>query len=64
MPLLTRVPDGHPRAEEIEITAGWSIEIPVQATPPLVTSGEELRRYLNDAMHVQVAPNRQSQLGD
>ena len=52
------------RADEIEIGAGWSIEIPADATPPLVTAGEELQRYLGEAMGVRVEVRRTAQTGD
>ena len=64
LPPRLRDPDARPRAEEIEIGAGWSIEIPADASPGLVTASEELQRYLNGAMHVQVAVNRPAQLAD
>ena len=64
LPSLPRDPGRRPRADEIEIGVGWSIEIPADATPPLVTACEELQRYLKDAMRVQVAVQRPPQLGD
>jgi hypothetical protein len=59
-----RDPDLRPRADELEIGEGWSIEIPADASPALVTAGEELQRYLKDAMRVQVAVTRPAQPGD
>jgi hypothetical protein len=59
-----RDPGLRPRADEIEIGEGWSIEIPAGASPALVTAGEELQRYLKDAMQVQVALTRPAQPGD
>ena len=47
------IPTPVPAGDEIEIDAGWSIEIPADAPLPLVTAGENLQRYLNDAMDVQ-----------
>jgi hypothetical protein len=64
LPPRPRDPGAHPLADEIEIGTGWSIEIPADAVPPLVTASEELQRYLKDAMHVQVAVKRASQLAD
>jgi hypothetical protein len=51
-------------ANEIEIGAGWTIEIPADASQPLVAAGEELQRYLKDAMQMQVAIALPAQLGD
>ncbi|HOW73518.1 MAG TPA: hypothetical protein PKY77_23195, partial [Phycisphaerae bacterium] len=64
LPPRPRDPHTHPRADEIEIGAGWSIEIPADASPPLVTASEELQRYLKDAMQTQVVVNRPARLGD
>ena len=64
LPPRPRDPGTCPRADEIEIGTGWSIEIPADASPPLVTASEELQRYLKDAMHAQVAVKRPAQLGD
>jgi hypothetical protein len=62
LPPRPRDPVERPRADEVEIDDGWSIEIPADARPFLATAGEELQRYLNDAMHVTVALNRPAQL--
>ncbi|MGC8639449.1 MAG: hypothetical protein ACP5XB_06175 [Isosphaeraceae bacterium] len=64
LPPRPRDPNIRPRADEIEIGEGWSIEIAVDASLPLVTASEELQRYLKDAMHVRVAVKRMAQLGD
>ena len=64
LPPRPRDPDLRPRADEIEIGVGWSIEIPADASPPLVAASEELQRYLKEAMQVQVAVQRPAQLGD
>ena len=64
LPPRPRDPGTRPRADEIEIRAGWCIEIPADASPPLVTAGAELQRYLKDAMHAQIAVKRPAQLGD
>jgi hypothetical protein len=64
LPPRPRDPAERPRADEIEIGAGWSVEIPADAAIPLVTAAEELQRYLKDAMHVQVALKRPAQLGE
>ncbi len=59
-----RHPEARVRADEVEIDSGWSIEIPADAPAPLVTAGEELQRYLKQAMHVQVAVRRPERLDD
>lgn len=64
LPPRPRDPHTRARADEIEIGAGWSIEIPADASAPLVTASEELQRYLKDAMHAQVAVNRPARPGD
>ncbi len=64
LPPRSRAAELHPHADEIEIDAGWSIEIPADAGPGLATAGAELQRYLKDAMNVDVAVNRPKRLGD
>jgi hypothetical protein len=64
LPPRPRDPGLRPSADEIEIGEGWSIEIPVDASPALAAAGEELQRHLKDAMQVQVAITRLSQTGD
>lgn len=64
LPPRPRDPSERPRSDEIEIGAGWSIEIPADAGSPLVVAGQELQRYLKDAMRVEVAVKRPAQLGD
>ena len=56
--------DLRPRADELEIGEGWSIEIPVDASTALVTASEELQIYLKDAMRVKVTVTRPAQSGD
>ncbi|WP_337176670.1 hypothetical protein [Paludisphaera sp.] len=58
LPPRPRDPDERPRDDEIEIGAGWSVEIPADASAPLVAAGEELQRYLKEAMGVEVALKR------
>ncbi len=64
LPPRSRDPGTYRHADEVEIGVGWVIEIPANATPPLVTACEEFQRYLKDAMRVQVAVQRPTQLGD
>jgi hypothetical protein len=64
LPPRPRDPGMYCHADEIEISAGWSIAIPTNASPSLVTASEELQRYLKDAMQVQVAVERPGQPGD
>jgi hypothetical protein len=64
LPPRPRDAELRPQADEIEIDAGWSIEIPADAGLPLVTASAELQRYLKDAMNVEVAVNRPEKLGD
>ena len=63
LPPRPRDPDQRPRPDEIEVGAGWSIEIPADASPGLLTAAEELQRYLKEAMRVPVELKRPAQLG-
>jgi hypothetical protein len=45
LPPRPRDPGMYCHADEIEISAGWSIAIPTNASPSLVTASEELQRY-------------------
>lgn len=59
-----RDPNARPGADEMEIGEGWSIVIPADATPPLVSAAEELKRYLHEAMNVAVEVKRADQIDD
>jgi hypothetical protein len=57
--------DPAPRQDdELEIGAGWTIEIPTDASAPLVTAAEELQRYLQGAMQMDVPVHRIASVGD
>ena len=58
LPPRPRDPDARPRADEVEIDAGWTIAIPADASLPLVTAAAELQRYLKEAMRVEVPVTR------
>lgn len=58
LPARPRDPAATPRADEMAIAAGWTLAIPADASIPLVTAAEELRRYLDEAMRVRVEIRR------
>lgn len=65
LPYARRDPGARPSAGEFEIApAGWSIEIPENASAPLAMAADELQRYLGEAMNVQVAVVRAANLRD
>lgn len=64
LPPRPRDPEARPAADEIEIGDGWSIVIPADASIPLTTAADELKRHLKDAMGVTVEVKRSEQLGD
>lgn len=64
LPPSPRDPGACPLNKEIEISTGWVIELPDDATLPLVTAGEELQRYLKEAMGVTVELKRTAHSGE
>ncbi len=58
IPPRPRDPDTRPAADEIEIGEGWSVEVPADASTPLVVAAEEFQRYMKEAMRVDVALKR------
>jgi len=64
LPPRPRDPNLRPRPDELGIGEDWCLEIPADASVPLVTAGEELQRYLKEAMGVRIALKRPAQLGD
>lgn len=63
LPYSRRDPAARPAAGEFEIPAsGWKIAIQDGASAPLVTAAEELRRYLWEAMSIEVTIARTASL--